>query len=212
VWSSVALSWCSFFWCYSNLSTYQQDLYGTFHYLASKFHLQWNTSYLLLALVTKSISTRQYEILFQLKHWFAATTMVISSVWSPRSVLKNNYRLLCNLNPTDNQICKAVKINNIDIWLRSGNYLHKREKPLRDSQTEEINYPNKLLITRSSYMQPFVIVTLLNSNKYLLVCLSLRPVWRVFLIDSLIGAPLQLDFNGLTVEQQIQKKHSKKNT
>jgi len=28
----------------------------------------------------------------------------------------------------------------------------------------------------------FVVVTLLNSNKRLIVCLSLRPVWRVLLL------------------------------
>jgi hypothetical protein len=40
---------------------------------------------------------------------------------------ENICRLLNNRNQTDNQICKAVKINNADIWLRSGNSLHQRE-------------------------------------------------------------------------------------
>jgi hypothetical protein len=57
--------------------------------------------------------------------------------------LKNNCRLLSNLNQTVNQICKSVKINNTDIELRSGNSLHQRENPLRDSQTQKINYQKK---------------------------------------------------------------------
>jgi hypothetical protein len=48
-------------------------------------------------------------------------------------------RLLSNLN----QICKAVKRINTDIWLRSGNSLHQREKPLWSSKTQEINYQKK---------------------------------------------------------------------
>jgi hypothetical protein len=56
---------------------------------------------------------------------------------------ENKYRLLCNLSQTHNQICKVVKINNIDIWLRSENSLQQKEKPLPDSQTQEINYHKK---------------------------------------------------------------------
>jgi len=57
--------------------------------------------------------------------------------------MKNNYRLLSIFNQTVNQICKAVKINNTDIWLQSGNSLHQRKKSLRGSQTQEINYQKK---------------------------------------------------------------------
>jgi hypothetical protein len=53
---------------------------------------------------------------------------------------ENNYRFLSNLNQTVNQICKAIKVNNTDIWLRSGNFLHQKEKPLKVSQTQKINY------------------------------------------------------------------------
>jgi hypothetical protein len=41
---------------------------------------------------------------------------------------ENKYRLLSNLNQTINQICKALKRINTNIWLRSGNSLHQREK------------------------------------------------------------------------------------
>jgi hypothetical protein len=96
--------------------------------------------------------------------------------------IENKYRLLSNLNQTVNQICKAVKVNDTDIWLRSENFLHQREKPLWGSQTQEINCQKKYLITRSSYSQPFAVVTFLNSNKRLLVCLFSGPVWRVLLL------------------------------
>jgi hypothetical protein len=49
-------------------------------------------------------------------------------------VTKNKSRLLDNRNQTDNQInINAVKRHNTYIWLRSGNSLHQREKPLRGS-------------------------------------------------------------------------------
>jgi hypothetical protein len=57
--------------------------------------------------------------------------------------IENKYRFLSNLNQTVNQICKAVKVNSTDIWLRSGNSLHQKKKSLRDSQTQKINYKKK---------------------------------------------------------------------
>jgi hypothetical protein len=56
---------------------------------------------------------------------------------------ENKYKLLSNLNQIVNQICKAIKVNNTNIWLRSGNSLHKREKPFWGSQTQEMNYQKK---------------------------------------------------------------------
>jgi hypothetical protein len=54
-------------------------------------------------------------------------------------IVKNNL-LLNNLNQTVKQIHKAIKRINTYIWLRSGNSLRQREKSLRGSQTQEINY------------------------------------------------------------------------
>jgi hypothetical protein len=87
---------------------------------------------------------------------------IYGEIWLPLGILWWDlivniyiYRLLCNLNQIDNQICKAVKINNTDISLRSENSLYQREKSLWESQIQEINYQKKQLITRSSYSQPF---------------------------------------------------------
>jgi hypothetical protein len=71
---------------------------------------------------------------------------------------ENKYRLLSNLNQTDNQICKVVKINNIDIWLESGNSLHQRKKPLGQP-----NPGNQLLEEIANYKK-FVLTTLCSSH------------------------------------------------
>jgi hypothetical protein len=74
-----------------------------------------------------------------LLYWFSSWSLMFDQKvfrWPKNSwsLIENIYRLLNNLNQTVNQICKAVKVNNTDILLCSGNSLHQREKPLWGSQ------------------------------------------------------------------------------